>query len=199
MTEKVGRLVELNRLLIGSENKQKAYVGGFIYLMCDNLLTSVKLFIMGYETPSGNLMRQVIESVALAILCSLKDDIKIRKKRGKLENIHFYTSFIENKSEAKSHKAIQHLELNYQKLGIQKDAINALQKARKFFHNFSHPSQLSLATTISFEKPGKFFIGGSFDNGKMMEYKKELIHRINFCKILPNIIEGLIYKVNKLP
>ena len=193
------KYLELNRLLIGSENKQKAYVGGFTYLMCDNLLTSVKLFIMGYETPSGNLMRQVIESVALAILCSLKDDIKIRKKRGKLKNIHFYTSFIENKSEAKSHKAIQHLELNYQKLGIQKDAINALQKARKFFHNFSHPSQLSLATTISFDDPPKTFIGGSFDSGKIENYKKELMHRASFCRVLPNIIEGLIARVKELP
>ena len=73
--------LELNHIIKDTENKQKAYVSGLTYLLLDNLLTSVKLFIMGYEIPSGNLMRQVIETVALATLCSLKDKIQISTKK----------------------------------------------------------------------------------------------------------------------
>ncbi len=198
-SEAYKKYLELNHLLKGTENKQKAYVGGITYLLLDNLLTSVKLFIMGYEIPSGNLMRQVIESVALATLCSLKDKIRIKIKENRTKDIHFYSNFINHKSEAKSFMALKHLELNYDNLGINEDAIIALKKSRTFYHEYSHPGEFSLASTISFEKSGKSFIGGSFDNGKMVEYKKELVHRINFCKILPNIIEGLIYRVNQLP
>ena len=191
--------LELNHLIKDTENKQKAYVSGLTYLLLDNLLTSVKLFIMGYEIPSGNLMRQVIESVALATLCSLNDKIRIPTKHNKTKDIHFYTSFINHKSEAKSFLALKYLEGNYDNLGITEDAINALKKSRTFYHGYSHPGEFSLASTISFEKPGKIFIGGSFDKGKIGQYKKELTQRVNFCKILPNIIEGLIYRVKQLP
>ena len=193
------KYLELNHLLKNTENKQKAYVGGITYLLLDNLLTSVKLFIMGFEIPSGNLMRQVIESVALATLCSLEDKITIRINKNKTKDIHFYTSFISHKSEAKSFNALRYLEFNYQKLGINEAAIEALKKSRTFYHHYSHPGELSMAATISFENPGKSFIGGSFDKGKMPQYKKELEHRINFCKILPNIIDGLVYRIKKLP
>jgi len=198
-SEAYKKYLELNHLIRETENKQKAYVSGLTYLLLDNLLTSVKLFIMGYEIPSGNLMRQVIESVALATLCSLKNKIRISTEKNKTKDIHFYTSFINHKSEAKSFLALKHLEANYDSLGINEDAINALKKSRSFYHHYSHPGEFSLASTISFEKPGKLFIGGSFDNGKMEEYKKELVQRINFCKILPNIIAGLIYRVKQLP
>ena len=76
-SEAYKKYLELNRLIKDTENKQKAYVVGITYFLLDNLLTSVKLFIMGYAIPSGNLIRQVIESVALATLCSLKYKIQI--------------------------------------------------------------------------------------------------------------------------
>jgi hypothetical protein len=190
--------LELDRLIKDTENLQIAYVSGLTYLLLDNLLTSVKLFILGYQIPSGNLMRQVLESVALAILCSLKDKITISIKKKKTKEIHFYTSFFNQESEAKSSLALKYLEANSDKIGINKNAIETLKVLRSFYHNFSHPGELSLATLISFEKRGKLYICGSFDEGKIVQYKKELIQRINFCKVLPNIIQGLINNVKQL-
>jgi hypothetical protein len=191
--------LELIHLIKDTKNKQKAYVSGLMHLLLDNLFTSVKLFIMGYEIPSGNLMRQAIESVALATLCFLKDKIKIKTKKNRSRDIHFYTSFVNHKSEAKSFLALKHLEANFNNLGINKDAISALEKSKNFYNHYSHPGKLSLASTISFEKPDKLFMGGSFDKRKEEQYRKELKQRINFCKILPNIIDGLIYRVKQLP
>lgn len=190
--------LELDRLITGPANIQIAYVSGLVFTMLDNLLISVKLFVMGYSIPSGNLMRQVIESIPLMILCSLKDNIRIKTKKNKTKTIHFYTSFLNNKSEAQSHKAIHHLEMNYQDIGINKDAIDTLKKARKFYHNYSHPTQFSMTTKISSEIPNTSYIGGCFDNGKIEDYKKELVHRNNFCRIIPNIIDGLIISLKLL-
>ena len=189
--------LELDRLITGPSNLQIAHVSGLVFMMLDNLLISVKLFVMGYQIPSGNLMRQVIESIPLMILCSLKDNIRIKMKNNKTKTIHYYTSFLKNKSEAQSHKAIHHLEMNYQDIGINKDEIDTLKKARKFYHNYSHPTQLGMATKISFEVPNTSFIGGCFDSGKIKEYKKELVHRNNFCRIIPNIIDGLTISLKK--
>jgi len=193
------KYLELNHLIKDNENNQKAYVSGLVYLLLDNILISEKLFILGYWAPAGNLMRQVIETVALATLCSLKDSITINTKGNKSKNIHFFTSFIKHESETKSFLALKYLEMNYENLGINEDAIRALKKSRTFYHNYSHPGEMSMATTMSFEQPGKHFICGSFDKGKIEMHKKELLHRINFCKILPNIIDGLIYRVKMLP
>lgn len=193
------KYLELDRLATEIKNKQRAWVVGLSYLLLENLLTSFKLFIMGFQVPSGNMMRQAIENVALATLCSADFEIISKKTKKTTKTIDFYQSFINDKPEAQSHKSIYYLELNCQKLNIKQNAVDVLKKARKFFHNYSHPSQLSLANLISFQSSNITYIAGSFDTGKMNEYKKELIHRINFSKIIPNFIDGLIYRVKKLP
>ena len=191
--------MELNYLIKDTNILQKGYIAGLMYLLCKNLLSSFKIFIFGYQVPSGNMMRQVIEGVALTILCSLHDDIIISKGKKGIKTINFYESLISNKPEAQSHKAIHYLKLNSEKIGINQKGIETLEKQRKFFHNFSHPSQLSLGTSISFQLPGKSYLGGSFDQCKIENYKKELTNRTNFCKILPNIIERVIFHTKLLP
>lgn len=188
------RYMELNRLSINEKNVQIAYVAGLSYLLFENLFTSFKLFILGYQSPSGNIMRQVTESIALATLCSLDFDIVINKNK----SINFFDSFVLQKPEAQSHHAIRYLENNFKSIGIKQIAIDNLKSAKNFYNNYSHPSLLSMANIMSFQSPGDTYIGGSFDTEKIDEYKDELVHRINFCKILPDFIEGLICRVKKL-
>jgi len=187
---------ELNRLAIDTTNKQRAYVSGLSYMMFENLFTSFKLFMLGYHTPSGNLMRQVIESIALTILCSLDFNIVINKSKTK--NINFFESFYLQKPEANSNKAIFYLEMNIEPIGIKQHPVEVLKSSRKFYHQYSHPSMLSMANILSFQSPGTTYIGGSFDVDKKEGYKKELAHRINLCKILPDFIDGLILRIKKL-
>jgi len=191
--------LELNRLTIDTKNEQRAYVTHLSYMLFENLFTSFKLFMLGYQTPSGNLMRQVIESIGLATLCSLDFDIIVEKKKSKNKSINFFQSFTLQKPEANSNKAIFYIEMNLKAIGVKQKSIDALKSSRKFYHNYSHPSLLSMANIMSFQSPGKTYIGGSFDVEKKDKYKKELVHRINFCKILPDFIEGLIYRLKKLP
>lgn len=192
------KYLELNHLAKDTENTQIAHVVAFTCLMLDNLLLSLKLYVLGYIIPSGNLMRQVLETVSLTILCSFDKDIVIIKNKKKVK-IHFYKHFFNKNPDAKSHLSIKYLEDNFQLISVNKEAIESLKSSRKFYHNYSHPTELGLATIISFSTRGKTYICGSFDHGKIGEYSKELNERINFCKIIPNIIEGLIENIKKLP
>ena len=192
------KYLELNRLIEKTENQQVAHVTAFTYLLLDNLLVSLKLFVMGYTIPSGNLMRQVTESIALTTLCSLNRDITIYEKK-KTKKINFYSLFISKSPKVKSHLAIKYLEWNTKELKINKKSIDALLFFKKLYNNYSHPSELGLATTISFFSQGKTFICGGFDAGKSEDYKKEFQFRIDFCAILPDIIEFLIQRVKELP
>ena len=82
----------------------------------------------------------------------------------KTKAIHFYTRFINHKSDARSFLAIKYLEANHDKLGINKGAIESLKKAQGFYHHFSHPGEMSLASMISYEKTGKAYICGWRNN-----------------------------------
>jgi len=193
------KYMELNRLAIATKNKQKACVENLSYLLFENLLTSFKLFVLGYQIPSGNMMRHVIENVCLAILCSLEFDIVVKKSNANTKRINFFQSFVNQKPEAQSHKAIRYLEINSKAIGVKQDAIDSLKDSRSFYHKYSHPSFLCMANIMSFRSPGETYMGGSFDPEKVNGYKKELVHRVNFCRILPDFIDGLIFRVKKLP
>ena len=195
------KYLEFDRLLKSTKNEQKGLVLGLTYLFLDNLFTSIKLFILGYQIPAGNLMRQVTEGIALASLCSLVDPITVNtdKKKRKIKEIHFYNNFLKDTPNARSHLAVKHLELNAKKYGISDDAITALKNQKKIFNNYSHPSILAISTIVSDEHPGKIFMGGGFDKEKIDQYKIELTNRIRVCAILPNVIQWLIENVKKIP
>ena len=55
--------------LIGSD-RRRAFVSAFLFNAISNLSVSMKMLISGYIIPSGNLVRQTIESICSAILCS---------------------------------------------------------------------------------------------------------------------------------
>jgi len=191
------KFLELEHTIRNSKNDQKAYCSGLIYLLLDNLFTSTKLYIFGYQIPSGNLMRQAIEGIALACLCSVDQQIFIDTQKTK--RIHFYSNFIQDKRVAQSHKAIDYLELNSIPLGINRETLNSLKKVRKIYHNYSHPSKLALYAIINYGAEEKIFMGGGFDSQKLEIYRQELINKIVICKLLPQVIEWLIRKIKILP
>ena len=199
-SEAYKKFLEMEHIIKGRKNVQIAFTSGLIYLTIDSLFTSVKLFVMGYQIPSGNLMRQVIEGLALTCLISLKNPIIINspKKRKRIKRIHFFTSFEKGEPQAEAHKAFNYLLLNAKSLKINQVTINALERLRKLYNKLSHPTELGLATTLNFGIPGRKFMGGGFDEEKMDIYKKELNNRTNICKILPQVFDWLIINVKNL-
>lgn len=193
------KYLELERLIIKlGPTTRNAYIAGIVYLTLDNIFSSMKLLISGYQTASGNLYRQSMEGIVLAILCSVKGEVKIKTDKNKHKLIDFYASFLNDSKDTQSHKVVSILEFNHQDLGVNLKAITNLKKAISFYHKYSHPTQLSLGTTMTFTGTGESYFGGGFDTAKKDRYTKEIGHRTEFTDLMPNIIEVIISNTKKL-
>lgn len=87
------------------DNLRRAYVAAYFFNSINNLSASMKLFISGYPIPSGNLIRQTIESICSAILCSS-------------DELRYYQNIEQNKFSP--NKAVQLLSKHSKILGIKK-------------------------------------------------------------------------------
>jgi hypothetical protein len=206
-SEAYKKWLELNHCIgnakrINAEPSQKDYIMFFSHQILDNLFTSMKMLLMGFQTASGNLMRQVAEGSAIVILLSLNFEIKREiRKRGKVrwKKFYYFKSFKEDKSYARSHKAIYLLEKNKDAINISEYGLNLLKLFKDNYNKYSHPTFFSTSSFVSLEKPGRLYIGGAFDDGKIEWYKHEIKSKIFFCDKLPGLIRGLIIKVKELP
>jgi hypothetical protein len=133
--------------------------------------------ITGYAIPSGNLVRQTIESICSAILCSS-------------EQLQYYQQVEQDKFSSKS--SIKIVLKHAKKFHIDRNAMIRLKKIYEFYHNLSHSSLLTLGFNISAGNLGEIYIGPSFDKEKMIAYKKEMENRINLSKNITNVIEVLL-------
>ncbi|MDO8723423.1 MAG: hypothetical protein Q7J31_14535 [Syntrophales bacterium] len=127
-------------------NEQKAYIVGLVGCAISLHIISMKLLLSGYSIPAGNLQRQVLETIALACLCS-------DKLLGILDR------FIEDKYS--TNKTIDHVRKYASRLGINRNFLDVMEKARKFYHDFSHPS---LMTIVSLTSKNGIYLGSSLMN-----------------------------------
>jgi hypothetical protein len=155
---------------------RRAHLSAFVYSAITLHILSLKLLLSGYTVAAGNLSRQVIECIALALLCSCKD-------------IDVLTRFMEDKYS--STVAIRDVLRHYKKLSLKGDALEVLKKSQDFYHKYSHVTKLTLAIGMSFSKEKGLYVGASFDEGKVGMYTKEVNGRVSLAKIFPNFIEGV--------
>lgn len=163
-------------------NDKRAYTSALVHLAINTHIISMKLFLSGHAVAAGNLSRQVVESIALALVCSGKD-------LGILEQ------FMERKYS--TNNAVRDVLRHAKKLMLNRDGVKTLRDTQKFYDNYSHPSHLAIATGMSFSERSGAYIGAAFDKGKLKEYTKEARGRVNLAKIFPNFIDGVIANVAK--
>lgn len=156
-------------------NEKRAYVSALVYTTVTLHVLSMKLLVSGYTIPAGNLLRQVVETLCLALVCSGKD-------------IGILDKFMENKYSTKNavRDAIRHAE----KLGLNQDSVKQLNKLQTFYAKYSHPSYLTIAAGMSFQTKTAYF-GGSFDELKLDVYRKEIKVRVGLANDLPNLIDHM--------
>ena len=158
-------------------DRRRAFITAFLFNAINNLSTSMKMLISGYAIPSGNLVRQTIESICSAILCSSAQ-------------LQYYQQVEQDKFSSKS--SIKLVLKHSKKFHINRNAMIWLKKLYEFYHKLSHSSSLTLGFNISVGKLGEIYIGSSFDEEKMFAYKKEIANRINLSKNITNVIEALL-------
>lgn len=166
----------------GSEKEERrAYVSALVYCAITLHIQSMRLFLSGHLIAAGNLSRQVVEAIALALLCSSKQLTVLER-------------FIEDKYSPND--AVRDLVRHYEKLGLRKDGVEVLRDASKFFHKFSHPTKMTIAAITSFSVEG-LYVGASFDDEKVAEYDKEVTGRVSLARVFANFVEAVKRNVAK--
>lgn len=160
------------------KHEQKAYVAAFFLHTINSLIVSVRLLILGYTVASGNMARQALESISMAILCS-RGDLQYFKK---IRKGQYY-----------AHTATNEILKRPTKYKVNQKGIRTIRDSVKFYHQYSHPSLLGLSSHISFEQKNVVYVGASFDKGKIDGYRKEIAQRVNFASGLINVIEGTLF------
>jgi len=161
-------------------DERRAHVSALVYTAITLHVQSLKLFLSGYTVAAGNLFRQVIECIALALLCSGKD-------------LDVLVHFMENNYS--SNVAVRDVLRHCEKLSLKGDALEALKNSQEFYHKYSHVTKMTLATGMSFTEKGGLYVGASFDDGKVDAYTKEVTGRVSLAKVFPNFVEGVAANV----
>jgi len=174
--------------------QSKIDVVGFVFLVVDNVYTSVKLLTLGYFVPSGNIMRQSIESMFMALLLSHREKLNIGSER-KPNEADFFQHYLKGSKETLSHNSFRHVQRNKDALGVNDKALDAFKKNRRFYSNLSHPNHLTLSSRIVSEEGGTFLIGGGYDENKKAVYDEQLNDRIKYTSIIPNFLDVIYSKI----
>ena len=203
LTEAIARvfqsLPKLNDAVNASETEQAALVQGFAFGVIDDVLVSTKLLFAGKMMPAGNLMRQAIEGIAVAVLCCARQPVIVAAKKNHNTQLIYWQHLKQKDPRVQGHKALGQLSVNRDALGVSGDAVERLKRAQQHYHQFSHPSLVGIATRVDLGGDRQVYAGGSFDIEKLEGYRVEVRERIGLCSILPSLYEHLAVLVSNLP
>ena len=163
-------------------DEKRAHVSALVYIAITLHILSTKIFLSGQLIAAGNLFRQVLESIALALLCSGKE-LDVLKR------------FMENKYS--SNDAVRDVLRHHQKLSLKGDALEVMNSSQDFYHKYSHVTKMTIAAAMSFSKTGGLYVGASFDDAKVDAYKKEMQGRVSLAGVFPNFVDGVAANVAK--
>lgn len=163
-----------------NKHDKVAFVANAAYCAIMLHVQSMKLFLSGHIVAAGNLSRQTVESIAMALLFSGK-------------TLNALDRFIDDKYSTKN--AVKDLQKHQKALGIRQDAITKLAEAEKFYNNLSHLSKITIAVATSFSQ-NALYVGASFDEAKINGYNTEIKNRLSLAKVFPSFILALSNNVS---
>lgn len=180
-----------------AETTRAAFVAGFVFGVLDDIVISTKLLLTGKVPASGNVMRQVIEGIAMSILCSAEQPVIVRQSTKKKPAVtKLYWEQLEgNDVCTQGHLAVSQLEWNALTLGVSAGACERLRAAKAHYNIFSHCGKVTIASRMALEQAGTAYIGGQFDLPKLDGYRNELDQRIGLCRMLPSFIRHMIASI----
>ena len=115
------------------QNEKKDCVSGLVFSAITQHIISLRLFLSGYIVAAGNTQRQVLETIALALLCSC-------------DQLNTLDRFL--KDEYSTNYAVRDALKHSDKLNVEKAAVEVLRKSVDFYHMYSHPTLATLASHI---------------------------------------------------
>ncbi len=160
------------------------------YFAIDCAFTSFQQIMIGYLLPSGNMLRNSLESIALSALFAHNGKV-VRMKKKKEIKYDFFEDFENNKSHAKAHLAISTAKRNWEALGIHEDAINHIDEIRAAYNSLCHASVLSMTTRVSSHEKPQWILGGDIMHFSKDTLNREVNYRISLANLIKNLLQGL--------
>ena len=161
-------------------DRKKAAISAILYLAITLNISSMKLFISGNPIASGNIHRQVLESIALAFLFSDRT----------LDTLELFM-----KQKYPANKAIKDVIRHQSKLHLTKYSLDILSNSYRFYQHYNQITSNTIASFVSISDKA-IYLAPYFDESKILEYKKEIEMRVSLASIFDNIIESLINNVS---
>ena len=162
-------------------NADKAVVSALVHAAITLHIVSCKLMLSGHIVAAGNMFRQVLESIAVALLCSSHELTVLKRFKD---------------GEYSSSKAVRDVVRHWEKLGLLKGAHEQLEKSQEFYGQYSHITRLTLAHFMSFSAP-EVCVGAAFDPKKLDAYTKEIDGRVGLAEVFANFIAAVKTNVAK--
>ncbi|MYM85515.1 hypothetical protein GTP44_26760 [Duganella sp. FT50W] len=170
----------------GQHCVQTALVCGFVHGILDDLVTSMKLLLTGKLTASGNLLRQAIEGVCMAVMCAYQGTLSIGDKE-----CNYWKMVEEQAKEAEGNFAARQFVKNFERLGLNMEGAEQLKSTIAMYHQHSHAGVVAMAYRMELGPNGVIYIGGHFDEAKIDGYLAELEQRIGVAKLTVQLIDFL--------
>ena len=163
------------------QDQKKANVSGLVFSAITQHVISFRLFLSGFIVAAGNTQRQVLETIALALLCSCNQ-------------LDVLDRFMED--QYSTNNAVRDVLRQKDKLDVKEGALEVLRDSRNFYHMYSHPTFATLASHIRFSDQGRaLYVGASFDDGKLEIYRKEVAERVSLAEVFENFVQGIIQNI----
>ncbi|RFU44528.1 hypothetical protein [Paraburkholderia sp. DHOC27] len=184
----------LNEAANRTGSVRTALAAAFVFGVLDDILVATKLLLGGKLPAAGNLMRQVVEGIAMAFLCSTDNPLIVREKTKTKAavRVHYWERLDNGDSLAQGHLALRQLEWNARTLGVSGDAVARLHRSKDHYNPFSHCGTVTIASRVALEEVGMVYIGGHFDPAKLEVYRVEMNERIGLCRVLPPFMEHML-------
>lgn len=183
------RLPALHAALGAASITRNGLVAAFMFGVLDDLVVSTKLLLSGKFAAAGNLMRQVVEGIAISALCATDELLVIERHKQKgPTQARFWEKLEAGDRRTQGHRAVDLLEWNAAALGFAANAVQQLRQAKKHYNAFSHCGMLTIAGRVALEIPGQLYVGGHFDPAKLHAYQSELGSRTQLCQVLPEFM-----------
>lgn len=149
------------------------YVATILFTAINLNLSSFKLFMSGHTVAAGCQFRQVLEAIAMALLCSTNEvDVLERFEADRYS----------------TNDAVRDLGRHRVTLGVNLDAYRVLQQAYNFYHEYAHISKLTITAGANLGAGAVPNIGAFFDEGKLQQYSSEVNSRVSLTRQLPNLV-----------
>lgn len=156
----------------------------------DDLIVSVMLLLGGKAAASGNVARQSIEGLAMAVLCSTDEDIVIKQPSKSDDGRGRYWVRIQNPDDrqVEGQHAVRQLRWNAELLRIPEGWVDKIEKAQKFFSAASHAGPTGLAHRIDPDSPYTMSFGGHFDPSKLESYRRHMTIRALMARDVSDVM-----------